>query len=513
MSTWNDGYVSDIEYLPGFYVDQSPAHLDLVCLLRNVEPPVAPGEPFRYCELGCGVGESALAIAAANPGSEVWGFDFNPAHIARGRELAQSGGLGNIRLEEASFEELAREDKFGLPVFDYITLHGVWAWISAENRAAITRFIDRWLKPGGLAYVTYNALPGWTSTMPLQRLISGFAALDHERSDRRVSNAIDMARRVCDAGAGLLPADLVTRLEKERDSGNLAYLSHEYLNAHWAPCYHADVARDLAAAKLEFVGSANLFENFPELSLNAEQRALIQDAPDGMRETLRDYFMVRTFRRDVFIRGARLIPERRRDKRLRERSLVLVVPPSTVTRDIKVPLGEANLNEGFYAPALRALTERPHSIGELLDLPEAAGSTASAREVLGMLVGSRQAMAVVNEVSPEAVAAARAYNSHHLAACADAGRAVTALAAPVIGTAVTVTVFEMLAYEALTSGTPADPAALTTAVWALLQSRGDKVRHEGSVIESEEENLRILRDNMEKITTVALPLWRRLGAL
>ncbi|MGO4836705.1 hypothetical protein AB4144_31110, partial [Rhizobiaceae sp. 2RAB30] len=79
--------------------------------------------------------------------------------------------------------------------------------------------------------------------------------------------------------------------------------------------------------------------------------------------------------------------------------------------------------------------------------------------------------------------------------------------------AVTVTVFEMLAYEALTSGTPADPAALTTAVWALLQSRGDKVRHEGSVIESEEENLRILRDNMEKVTTVALPLWRRLGAL
>ncbi|MGO4837151.1 class I SAM-dependent methyltransferase, partial [Rhizobiaceae sp. 2RAB30] len=133
MSTWNDGYVSDIEYLPGFYVDQSPAHLDLVCLLRNVEPPVAPGEPFRYCELGCGVGESALAIAAANPGSEVWGFDFNPAHIARGRELARSGGVGNIRLEEASFEELAREDRFGLPLFDYITLHGVWAWISAEN--------------------------------------------------------------------------------------------------------------------------------------------------------------------------------------------------------------------------------------------------------------------------------------------------------------------------------------------------------------------------------------------
>ena len=92
------------------------------------------------------------------------------------------------------------------------------------------------------------------------------------QQEKQWQKAIDMARRVCDAGAGLLPADLVTRLEKERDNGNLAYLSHEYLNAHWAPCYHADVARDLAAAKLEFLGSANLFENFPELSLNAGQR-------------------------------------------------------------------------------------------------------------------------------------------------------------------------------------------------------------------------------------------------
>ena len=50
-------------------------------------------------------------------------------------------------------------------------------------------------------------------------------------------------------------------------------------------------------------------------------------------------------------------------------------------------------------------------------------------------------------------------------------------------------------------------------VITVVDVRGDKVRHEGSIIESEEENLRILRDNMEKITTVALPLWRRLGAL
>jgi SAM-dependent methyltransferase len=513
MPTWSDGYVSDIEYLPGFYMDQMPSHLNVACLLRDTEPPVAVGEPFRYCELGCGVGESALAIAASNHCSEVWGFDFNPAHIARGRDLAQAGGLRNIHLEDASFEQLVKGEACDPPAFDYIALHGVWSWISAENRSHIVRFIDRHLKPGGLVYVTYNALPGWTAMQPLQRLISTLAALDHERSDRRVSKAIDIVRRVCDAGAPALPAADIERLEKERDKGNLAYLSHEYLNEHWAPCYHSDVAGDLADAKLEFIGSANLLENFPDLSLKPEQRALIQDAPHAVRETLRDYFMVRTFRRDVFVRGPRIIPDRRRDQRLRQQKLMLVIPAAAVQRSIKIPLGEAMLSERSYEPAFRALAEGPQSIGELLDLADAAGSTASPREMIGMLIGSRQAMTVTNENTDEAVAIAKTYNTHHLADCADNGRAVTALAAPAVGSAVTVTIFEMLAYEAISSGTPADPKALTEATWKLLQDRGDRLRYEGEIVDNEDESLKILHDNMERIVDIALPLWRRLGAI
>eukprot|EP01035_Chromulina_nebulosa_P055017 gene55017-75385_t len=157
MNDWTQGYISDIEYLPGFYAEQAPAHLNAVCLLKAIEPPMEPDGVFAYCELGCGVGETALAIAAANVDCTVWGFDLNPAHIARGRQLAAAGGVENIRLEEASFEQLAEGEVKGLPLFDYITMHGVWSWVSEANRAHIVRFIDRHLKPGGLVYVTYNA--------------------------------------------------------------------------------------------------------------------------------------------------------------------------------------------------------------------------------------------------------------------------------------------------------------------------------------------------------------------
>ena len=43
-----------------------------------------------------------------------------------------------------------------------------------------------------------------------------------------------------------------------------AYLAHEYLNEYWNALYHADVARDLSAAKLEFVGSAGFLRNVPD---------------------------------------------------------------------------------------------------------------------------------------------------------------------------------------------------------------------------------------------------------
>ena len=222
MTDWTDGYISDIEYGPGFYAEQTPAHLDIVCLLRGIEPPVAKGEAFAYCELGCGVGQTALVVAAANPQADVWGFDFNPAHIARARLLARQGAVDNIRFEEDSFEQLADGERADLPLFDYITLHGVWSWVSLENRQHIVRFIDRYLKPGGLVYVSYNAQPGWSNAGPLQRLLRMGAGLSQARSDKRVLQALDLAQAFSEAGAISIPTAMVERLKKEKTEDAVA---------------------------------------------------------------------------------------------------------------------------------------------------------------------------------------------------------------------------------------------------------------------------------------------------
>ena len=81
--SWNSGYVADIAYVEGFYIQQSPARMALACLSGNVAVDLPePDDHACYLELGCGVGIGALLTAAANPGWQVTAIDYNPAHIA-----------------------------------------------------------------------------------------------------------------------------------------------------------------------------------------------------------------------------------------------------------------------------------------------------------------------------------------------------------------------------------------------------------------------------------------------
>ena len=511
MSGWSEGYASEIEYMPGFYRDQSPAHLDLVCLICGVTPPDR-GEDYTYCELGCGVGVTTLLLAAANPSARFVGVDFNPAHIARGRALAQAMGLTNVELIEASFADLTGPNAFPLPSFDYVTLHGVYSWVSADNRQAIVRFLDARLKPGGIGYLTYNAMPNWIMGLPLQRLLLDVAALQTEDRETVMIQSIRFLRAMREAGArAFADPELVERLEKFVEKGNVAYLVHEYLNDHWQPLYHADVARDMAEAKLAFVGSATLLENFPDLCLTPDQRKLLD--PIGVapvRETFKDYFLARAFRRDVFVRGARKLSVPRKEELLRAVRLALAVDRDAVRHTLDVPAGEAKLEERLYGPVFDALAEGNRTIGELLSL-SAAGGSASAVELAGMLVGSGQALTVPAR-RPD-VASALAFNRVAAAEAARDAKANAPLAAAAAQSGIHVGLFELLALRGLLAGVPAELDPLVAAARQDLAGRGEFLRKDGAPIESEADTMAILREEIGKVLTGALPRWRHLGVL
>jgi len=157
MADWNHGYVTDITYTTGYHRETAPIWIATAATLLGCGSPDLT-RPFCFADLGCGNGVTALVVAATMPHADVWGFDFNPAHVDAGREIARRAGLSNIHFEEASFEQLAQLPRDALPMFDYIVTHGVLSWISLENRRHLYNVIGQRLTPGGIAYVWHGAL-------------------------------------------------------------------------------------------------------------------------------------------------------------------------------------------------------------------------------------------------------------------------------------------------------------------------------------------------------------------
>jgi len=128
MTDWTSGYVADIGYTYGYYGELNPTRIKLAFLNAGLAFP----EVGTACELGFGQGVSTNFHAAAAVTS--WhGTDFNPSQAGFAQELARICGSGAHLFDEA-FDAFCTRD---LPDFDYIGLHGIWSWISDENRAII----------------------------------------------------------------------------------------------------------------------------------------------------------------------------------------------------------------------------------------------------------------------------------------------------------------------------------------------------------------------------------------
>jgi SAM-dependent methyltransferase len=401
----------DIPYTYGVYRELTPAVLSFAALVAGVAAPDANG-PLTYCELGCGQGYSANVVAAANPKVEVHANDFNPVHIQGARALAAAAGTRNVHFHESSFAEFAAQG--GLPDFDVIVLHGVYSWINADNRRHIVDFIRDRLKIGGLVYISYNALPAYAGVLPLRRLLADRADAATGPTVARIDQALAYAEQLEAANAAFFrPGSGIPEVLRKIKDGGRDYVAHEYFNRDWTAFYHADVAADLADAKLTYIGPADLLNAVDVVNLTAEQRALLATAATVTeRETLRDYIVNQAFRRDIFVKGAvPLSPYEARERWLKMR-FVLATGRADVPMTVKGVLGEAALQEEVYAPLLDGLANGARTVAQLVSDPAiAALGWDRLRQALTVLVGSAQLQPALDEAGDAArLTGAKAFN-------------------------------------------------------------------------------------------------------
>ncbi len=226
----------------------SPAALSLTSRAHG-GPGLAPGAPVRVLELGCGDGAHLVPVAWFRPELTALGVDVSEGALARARRTTDALGLGErLRFEARDLAALEVEPGS----FDVVIAHGVYSWIDAERRAALRRVSARALREGGLAYVSFNAEPGWSVRGRVRdALVRGGVTTADEARARLAGLRALVPDEPADAWSALLAHELERAAASEE-----GYLLHEYLAPDNASFWLGDVARDFEAEGLVYAGDA-----------------------------------------------------------------------------------------------------------------------------------------------------------------------------------------------------------------------------------------------------------------
>lgn len=508
MSDWTAGYVADIGYTFGYYPELNPQRVKFAFLNRGLVFP----EMGTACELGFGQGLSANFHAAASV-TQWHGTDFNPSQAGFAQELASASGSGAKLYDEAFADFASRAD---LPDFDYIGLHGIWSWISDENRRVIVDFIRRKLKVGGVLYISYNTLPGWASFAPMRHLMTEHAEIlgaEGKGIVSRIDGAIDFADKLLATNPTFSRANPLVgdRLRKLKEH-NRHYLAHEYFNRDWHPMHFATMAEWLEGAKVQYACSANYLDHIDAVNLTAEQQAFLKDIPDPMfRETTRDFMVNQQFRRDYWVKGARTLNPLDQTGALRAQKVILVTHRADVSLKVSGVLGEADMSAAIYTPILDLLAD--HKVRSLAQIEQAVRDKGVALpqiiQAAMVLTGAGHLALVQDEhVIAKAKKQTDKLNTH-LCHKARGSHDIAYLASPVTGGGVNVNRFQQLFLLSIAQGKK-QPAEWAQFVWQILAAQGQKLLKEGKALETDADNLTELTEQARAFAEKQLPILKAL---
>ncbi len=468
MASWNNGYVTDSVYVSAFNRYATPAWLAVVATLGG-QPVPGLAAPFRYADLGCGNGLTALVVAATHPNAQVWGFDFNPAHIEFASELAASAGLTNVAFVETSFDAIATAGDQRLPPMDFVVTHGVLSWISSETEAALVHCIGRLLRPGGLLYVSYNVATSRANMVPVRTLMRQLLRPVRGGTDAAVAEVLSRVERLREAGAAyfqLNPA--LETLWAGLQSQDVRYLAHEYLNQDWRPLMFADVAAHLEEAKCSFVASATLETNVLATAVPPGVIPLLAEIDDpATEETMRDLAAARSFRRDVFRRGRRPVRAQANSAAvdaLRFGSLhrEAAGPPS-----FKTNFGTISTDAALHHALTARLSASTATVAELRDALPGHTQAQIFQALLLLMEDSQVHPMLADEIGGAGREPAQRLN-RAMAAFNASGGSLDRLAVPAMGTAIPCDAVDIAMVAAMLEGGPADAEALGREVLARL---------------------------------------------
>ena len=505
MTDRRHGYDVSVGYAANFLREIAPDWLRFCIRAHGFEPPQT-GPDYRYLDLGCGPGFHICLLAAANPGAEFVGVDFQSDHIAQCEALATAAGLTNVRFVQADFLELAAAWPAELGAFDYIGVYGILSWVSAELRAAVFQCVAHASKPGTVAAFGYNSQPGWLKGVAFQHVANEFSR--DRAADAALEGAIRMFWRLTHAKAPV--SELISAFKPQLEvlaTQPTSYLAHEFLTDNWTPLWHSTVARELQDAGFTFVGSATVAEALLPDSLQPELRAFVLEQPDEtLRQDVQDIVINQQFRRDMFCRE----PGKATGTDLDGTALIHLFSPPQQGAPVrfKSAFGELVVDYAMVADIVAALADGPKTVDELMAL-----TSPVPRHTRSMLLSMIEAhILAIGTSTPGSAEITERFNAAVARAVAN-GTAYQNTAAAVLGSGTPAGELDLLLLDAwLSDDGGRDEEALAQGLVERLTKLGRELKFQGAALGEEQ-----LRGQARSIARLfidqVVPRWRKLGVL
>lgn len=226
-------------------------HLDTLYLAaRRAGLAAARPEDARVLELGCAHAVNLMPMAFHLPRARFVGLDLSPGQIERATARAAALGLRNLELRQADVLHVDLGDER----FDYVIAHGLYSWVPEPVRQRVLSLCREHLADGGVAYLSYNAMPAWGIRGAIRQ-----ALLEGVRLDAELPEQLAQARALLQQLERIQPlrgtaegALVAAELEGLRDKPD-AYLAHEYLVPESRAFYLREVAERAQQAGLRWL--------------------------------------------------------------------------------------------------------------------------------------------------------------------------------------------------------------------------------------------------------------------
>lgn len=280
-----------------------PAHLAALARLYGID--AADPASAQVLELGCAAGANLIPMAWFLPGAQFLGLDLAASQVEAGQAQIAALGLSNIELQRADVADVEP----GTDGFDFIIAHGLYSWVPAAVRSALLGLIRRQLRPGGVAYLSFNAQPGWQMRGMLREML-----LYHVRTQVQPHQRLHAAREFLQfLATGLQGLDALSAQYLRHELASLerapdSYLFHEYLATVNEPVLFADFVAAANAAGLRYLCNAELHYQFPAALGDGAERALAPIADPLARQQYLDFLLNRNFHQALLVRDDRAAP-------------------------------------------------------------------------------------------------------------------------------------------------------------------------------------------------------------